>query len=340
MRHHELQKPLIQSALVLLAVFILIGFVAGSNAQTFFGGITSIFKGVLYTILFVFALSIAVAVSVALLIAIFLGAVALYSPEASKDMFFKLKENISNLYCTWSSCRSSCVPSDSLNEQPSDVQVSSSQQQSPLQTHQASVADDVKIMGSSLKEEIDGVAQELHQVSTTSASLEKSISELQGSISEIPVDDLSARTLSIEDKQNELASTLSSCQEQLDSIKAALSANENISTQNSAAIGKANEKMASYEAQLADLQDALENISTVEEETADEESSEHRIFTYLDKEEDKQKFASLVEEAIGNNLTYAEIDDFLTKSLTKKIDGIIKDHPSLTKDYIRGCKKK
>ena len=86
---------------------------------------------------------------------------------------------------------------------------------------------------------------------------------------------------------------------------------------------------------MSDLRIALE---AADEESAQEET-EHRIFTYIEKDNDKNKFAKVVQEAVEKNMTYAEIDEFLTKSLSKGLDAIIKDHPSLTKDYIRKCKK-
>jgi hypothetical protein len=45
-----------------------------------------------------------------------------------------------------------------------------------------------------------------------------------------------------------------------------------------------------------------------------------------------------VEEAVSQELTYAKIDEYLTENLSPELDQIIKDHPSLTKTYIRTLK--
>ena len=46
-----------------------------------------------------------------------------------------------------------------------------------------------------------------------------------------------------------------------------------------------------------------------------------------------------VTEAISQGLTYAQIDEFLTNTLPADLDKIIKDHPALTKNYIRNLRR-
>jgi len=63
------------------------------------------------------------------------------------------------------------------------------------------------------------------------------------------------------------------------------------------------------------------------------------IFTYIEKDVDQSLFMQKVEEALSRELTYAQIDEFLTSNLPPELDKIIKDHPSLTKNYIRDLRK-
>ena len=63
------------------------------------------------------------------------------------------------------------------------------------------------------------------------------------------------------------------------------------------------------------------------------------IFSYLETEDDKKLLIKQVEAAIAEEMTYAQIDDFLSETLPENLDTIIKDHPALTKDYIRSLRK-
>lgn len=80
-------------------------------------------------------------------------------------------------------------------------------------------------------------------------------------------------------------------------------------------------------------------LSTITEpaddSTKDTPLPDFGIFTYFEKKEDAVLFIEHVEKAIRQQLTYAQIDDFLTKELPSEVDSILKDHPSLTKQYIR-----
>jgi len=62
------------------------------------------------------------------------------------------------------------------------------------------------------------------------------------------------------------------------------------------------------------------------------------IFSYIEKEEDKSIFIEKVESALSQERTYAQIDEYLTANLPPELDKIIKDHPALTKNYIRSLR--
>lgn len=62
------------------------------------------------------------------------------------------------------------------------------------------------------------------------------------------------------------------------------------------------------------------------------------IFAYFTNEADEKLFSEKVAEAVTLDMTYAQIDNHLTKSLPKDLDTIVKDHPTLTKTYIRSVR--
>ncbi len=59
------------------------------------------------------------------------------------------------------------------------------------------------------------------------------------------------------------------------------------------------------------------------------------IFSYIEKEAEQQLFVEMVEKALKQETTYAQIDTFLSANLPEELDKIIKEHPSLTRDFIR-----
>lgn len=63
------------------------------------------------------------------------------------------------------------------------------------------------------------------------------------------------------------------------------------------------------------------------------------IFSYIENEKDQALFIAKVEEALAQEMTYAQIDEHLTKSVPPELDKIIKDHPALTKSYIRNLRR-
>lgn len=63
------------------------------------------------------------------------------------------------------------------------------------------------------------------------------------------------------------------------------------------------------------------------------------IFTYIEKQEEQSLFIEKVQEALVQEMTYAQIDDYLTNTLPVELDKIIKDHPALTRNYIRNIRR-
>ncbi len=86
---------------------------------------------------------------------------------------------------------------------------------------------------------------------------------------------------------------------------------------------------------LTDLSNRLEAV----EQEVTRPTPSGGIFSYIEAEEDKLLVAKQVELAISRDMTYAQIDDFLSETLPEKLDTVMKDHPSLTKDYIRSLRQ-
>lgn len=86
---------------------------------------------------------------------------------------------------------------------------------------------------------------------------------------------------------------------------------------------------------LTDLADRLEALESGKDQS---QSQQAGLLSYIEDQADQELVTKQLQDAISQELTYAQIDEFLTKNLSSELDTIIKDHPSLTKDYIRNLR--
>ncbi len=73
-------------------------------------------------------------------------------------------------------------------------------------------------------------------------------------------------------------------------------------------------------------------------ETNLKQSPKFGIFSYLNEEE-QPLFIEAVDRAVLQEKTFAKINDYLSENLPPALDKVLKEHPSLTKTYIKNFKK-
>lgn len=86
-----------------------------------------------------------------------------------------------------------------------------------------------------------------------------------------------------------------------------------------------------------EIESLMERLNALE--TGLKQAPVSGIFSYIEKEQDQSLFIEKVEEALTQEMTYAQMDEYLTKTLSPELDRIIKDHPALTKNYIRNLRR-
>ncbi len=338
MKYHDMKKPLLQSALVVLAILVVIGFVAGSGADTFFGGIISIIKGVIYTILFAFALIIGLIFSVFLLIAIFLGGVSVYSPEKAKEMYANVRQRSTDLYLSWT-CQSARPQKSAASSfgQKKTVHSDLSGEEKPQFATVASLIN----LEQKISSELSGMKQTIVTLNAKNGSLDTSFATLQDSVSSLPGSEIIQRIDKLENQQEKLVAKLDESLQKFDKMPTNTAASEEENKRLFQELSTVQGEIAVVTKGLEELRASFSQIDNSSEKLAESSSEEEsRIFSYLEKDADKKQFAKYITEAIEKNMTYAEIDVFLSKSLPKKLYIIIKEHPSLTKEYIRECKSR
>jgi len=309
MEKSELRKPLMQSAAIVVAIFALFAIISSSStAGGIGGGILALFSGIGNLILFFIGLAIALPFSIAVVIGIFLGAVALYSRESSAQMYSDLKKNFSENIVTlkdkWASCGSQ---SNSTNPDNGTSEIKAGL----TQLEENNTVLDTHIQ--KLKNKNSNLSENMEELQKTNGLLIKQIDEL-GRIT----GNLEKSNMELQDTVSNLSSTIEKGMAK--DIKNKISALERNQDETA-------ETFAAISAQLASL------------ETSSKQSPPAGIFSYMENEADQKIFATTAEKAASLEMTYSQIDAYFTEHLSSELDKILKDHPSLTKTYLRNLRR-
>lgn len=305
MSNYQLRKPLLQAAAVLVAFCIFILFVNSAHPASFVEAVAAVFIGIFKTFLFFLGLSIGVGFTIACLVAIFFAAISLYSPDLSSKLFTSLKTSLqSNLeqFSDYISCDKNAAPT-------TKIETAELERMDSFLSKANSENDSLKTALGGLKTQLLDSSEEINGLKN---ALDTSDQEKASLIEEL----------------NELKEKSEGLEKELETAK------EKISTLTSEK-NELTSKASELEASVTELE---KNVSELEE--AVDKSPEAGIFSYIDSEEDKEMFILAIDEAIAQEMTYAQIDEHLSFELEPELDAIIKAHPTLTKNYIRNKRRK
>ncbi len=300
MSNSQFRKPLVQSSLVLLAFLVFILFVNGAQPTGFFGSIGAIFVGTFKATLYIIGLTLGVLSCIAILVAIFFGAVALYSPEMSSQLYSRFKESLV-VFITELQDLLTCNCECSTSKKSTTVD----------------------------KEELIALTSKLIQTERDRDASKATINELT-----ILADTNKTVTQSLKQQLEEAEQENTTLQEQNDETSKASSVLSGELETLKATIGTLQSEKDNLSKQLSELSGKVEELKN-----AAEMAPEAGIFSYFEADEDKELFVDKIEEAIKQEMTYAQIDIFLTEELPEGVDKVAKDHPSLTKNYIRNLRR-
>jgi hypothetical protein len=131
---------------------------------------------------------------------------------------------------------------------------------------------------------------------------------------------------------NAMQSELTQVKEKAD--KALRAATDNAAAQTAPAVQAVQEEAPKSTPEPASVPQSAPTITASEEKT-----EEHRIFSYFDEPADRKKLTELMASTLDKNMSYKHVLNFLVKELGPVKGKIISSHPSLSKDYIRQCRK-
>ena len=307
MKKNEFRTPLLQSAAVLGGVLVLFGIVSSSGASGSGGGILSIIFGIGNLILFCIGMTIALLFSIAVLIAIFLAAVAMVDSQQAALMYSDLKKNFA-------------LNAASLNKLFCDKS-----------------GEGVGVS----KDELEQLKKDIIQLQEKNASLQKHITALAGdkTLLQEDVNSLSGENADLKVKLEDLNATVGNLQNSEEQIKALI---DNLTEKIEAGADQELRDQVKKLDQLhvnahSDVDVLMERLNTLE--SGLKQAPVSGIFAYIESEEEQALFIEKVEEALAQEMTYAQIDEYLTSNLPPELDKNIKDHPALTKNYIRNLRR-
>jgi DNA repair exonuclease SbcCD ATPase subunit len=310
MQNNQFKKPLLQSSLIIAAAVLLVISLGSSGADNTGGGIVSLFAGIGNAILFVIGMTISIAISIVILIGIFLASVAMVDSQQASSMYANLKKNFALTVATFSNqyCNETKAAPDITEEEYQQMkqQITKLQENnSSLQTRMKEMAEGSENLESGLKFLQNENTSLKHQIN----ELDTAVKALQSSERQIKTlfDDLSTKveasgaTQQIKDQLAELKSLQETACKEIEAMTTRLSILE----------------------------------SDLRQQETDQQEISSGIFAYIASKEEQTLFIEKVAEAVGNDMTYAQIDKHLSKTLPAELDKIVKDHPSLTRTYIR-----
>lgn len=376
MKPNVLQAPLIKSAILLVIFSLLFYFTSTSPEGSVWGSIGSIIIVVFRTVQLAFGLAIGLIVSLAVLFGIFFGAVALVNPASASRMYEGLRETLLAWFApiiTLFKCeREKKLPAafatfgqdlkNGITAEIQSAQNSLKKNQDELETRLGGLSSRMakledETTGLAAAEQVEAVSEELQgalasaaEINTTVDTLKSSVEKTAKQVQEVSADtllgDLPARIEELEQREivkpaaavdiTPLEQGIANLQAELTSVKK--KAEKALQTAANAAAVTTQQPAASTSEDKPAAKKERKKPKQAEVKATEEE--EHRIFSYFDTAADKKKVADLVASTLKKDMSYKQVLDFVAKELGGKKGKIFTSHPSLSKDYIRQCRKK
>ncbi|WLE95625.1 MAG: hypothetical protein QTN59_13160 [Candidatus Electrothrix communis] len=196
---------------------------------------------------------------------------------------------------------------------------------------------------------VDSLSGIQHAVSAMQSSVDQTANQIQGISPDNILGDLPQRVQTLEEQQSTaeapdpvditpLQNDINAMQSELTQVKekaALLQA----TTDNAAAPVVQAAQAVQEEAPENTPEPASAPQSAPTPAASEKKEEEHRIFNYFEEPADKEKLVALVASTLGKDMSYKHVLNFLVKEFGPVKGKIISSHPSLSKDYIRQCRK-
>lgn len=344
MKNNMFRAPLIKSAVLLAAFSLIIFLTVSSPGGSVWGSIGAIFYTIFKAAQLAVGLILALLVCFAVLTGIFFGCVAMVSSENAVKMYNQLHRFVRDKFHSVQSL----IRMGDKTKSPDFSGADSPSQVNEMSMHMDNSLEDIRKSQSSIEEKVltlqsrverteqdesvtklsDWLRSEEDKTKKVQALLElfdqqvlqlkkqaaDMTEKLESISSDFSLNELMGRIETLEQSNTDCFSGISLLQEKVDSLSKELAATRTIHSES--------------------LQEKEEISST------QEVSDEHRLFSYIENPQDKEKIRQFAAEALNQEMTYTQATEHISKNVSQKTAKVIADHPSLTKEYIRQCRKK
>ena len=369
MKGNELKTPLVKSAIVLVAVILLFAF-AASSPGSLWSQIGGMITGILTTFQLGVALLVAVFFSIAVLIGIFFGAVAMFSRTSAENMFQDFRVKLAEMFPF---LESTLLPANGRIPEKSNAPILEDIE-SLLSPKIESMENSIAKLGRSIKAAkrentetslaLKTMRDELREISSSGEKFQEEQEALNAASKEL--------TQNLDELKTSLDSGLTSLEPRTTALEAEAKDTSRLDklSANIDALSKSLAEMQAAQEAFGDVEELKQSISVADDARKDirselaknaentatalaefeqqlialqqqqiSEDEQPRIFNYIEDTADQEKFAKAVLEAVDADMTQAQVMEFVIEDLPEELGKIVADHPSLSKDYIRTCKK-
>jgi len=331
MKNQELQSSVIKSGIILVLFIFFIYAFAVDGSGGIGGTISSLFSGALFLV----GLTLAIVVSIIVMFGIYFGILYMYDQDTCKNTYAELKVKLNDSTKALSCCSSL---TKCYSKQETAVPVSEEDLR-PLKSNQ----DKLQSQLSGLQTSIAGLEKTLSSFSSSITGATEEIAQLDEKINNTVEElDTKATTSSLEEATKKLSADITAIQasvkplsDKLTELETALSSLETDENGTDTTQDEVNSAIDGIKEELANMKSSIENLASQPAAESNAADDRHRILSYFTRKNDEKKFIKQVAEAVSKGMTYAQIDEFLNDSLSAEASGVIADHPSLTKDYIK-----
>ncbi len=358
MKANVLRMPLIKAAGILFIFSLLVYFTSTDPEATIWTSLGTIIVAGFTTVQWLVAMSLALVFSIAFLIGVFLGAVAVFNPGTSSRMYEGLRLRLIGWLAPINELWTNTFKSDN-SEQLAALTALSEDLKTEIGTDiRAGQAGLQKLekMQNDLIARIDTLTARLTTLEEATAELatNQQVEELGEELKTVVDSTAGMREVvdSLQKKVTETSSEVAAISPEtiLGDLPGRLEALEQEKPEQPAAVDLApmEKKISEIQAEVASLKmnstvpaaapAEKEKDESEPENTAEAGDEGHRIFSYFDSQEDKTKVAELVASTLKKDMSYKQVMDLVAKGLGSN-GKIITSHPSLSKDYIRQCRR-
>lgn len=334
MANNRLKTPLINSAILLAVVSLIIYLTVTSPEGSFWGAIGSIFYALFRAVQLVVGLVLALIVCLAVLVGIFFGCIAMVNRDSAARMYRQLKDfGTGNFNRAYALVRGTEVP-----EAQDIPPAASTGAAGPVS--KAEPAGDIHRAQTGLEERLNRLQARVEQ-----NEQDESITKLSDWLREEE-----RKTEEVREAMEQLAEQVGKLREEVDGIAAKISADD--AGRDLQELRSQVEKLASGEGgrdtAVSTLQEKIDAIqkelkevraALAESEAGGEGTGEHRLFNYIENEQEREKILKLVAEATEGEMTYAQATDHIVANVSPDTAKIIAEHPALTKELLREHRK-